>query len=58
VRLEVAAEKGDRAAARLLRLVHDLPRVLNAVLLTVLLVQVGPPPSPASWPSATSATPG
>jgi CBS domain containing-hemolysin-like protein len=41
VRLEVAAEKGDRPAARVLRLVHDLPRVLNAVLLTVLLVQVG-----------------
>ncbi|MBN2114004.1 MAG: HlyC/CorC family transporter [Acidimicrobiia bacterium] len=41
VRLEVAAEKGDRGAARLLRLVRDLPRVLNAVLLTVLLVQVG-----------------
>ena len=41
VRLEVAAEKGDRAAARLLRLTHDLSRVLNAVLLSVLLVQVG-----------------
>lgn len=41
VRLEVAAERGDRPAARVLRLVHDLPRVLNAVLLTVLLVQVG-----------------
>nr|MCU0281803.1 hemolysin family protein [Acidimicrobiia bacterium] len=41
VRLEVAAEKGDRPAARVLRLVHDLPRVLNTVLLTVLLVQVG-----------------
>jgi len=41
VRLEVAAERGDRSAARLLRLLHDLPRVLNAVLLTVLLVQVG-----------------
>jgi putative hemolysin len=41
VRLEVAAETGDRAAARLLHLVHDLPRVLNAVLLTLLLAQVG-----------------
>jgi putative hemolysin len=41
VRLEVAAEKGDRSAARLLRLERDLPRVLNAVLLAVLLVQVG-----------------
>lgn len=40
VRLEVAAERGDRAAARLLSLERDLPRVLNAVLLTVLLVQV------------------
>lgn len=41
VRLEVAAERGDRAAARLLSLERDLPRVLNAVLLTVLLLQVG-----------------
>ncbi len=41
VRLEVAAERGDRAAARLLSLERDLPRVLNAVLLSVLLVQVG-----------------
>jgi len=40
VRLEVAAERGDRPAARLLRLLHDLPKVLNAVLLAVLLVQV------------------
>jgi len=40
VRLEVAAERGDRSAARLLRLLHDLPRVLNAVLLAMLLVQV------------------
>jgi len=40
VRLEIAAERGDRAAARLLSLERDLPRVLNAVLLAVLLVQV------------------
>ncbi len=41
VRLQVAVEHGDRSAARLLSLERDLPRVLNAVLLTVLLVQVG-----------------
>lgn len=41
VRLQVAVEHGDRSAARLLGLERDLPRVLNAVLLTVLLVQVG-----------------
>lgn len=40
VRLEVAAEQGDRPAARLLGLERDLPRVLNSVLLLVLLVQV------------------
>ena len=36
----VEAEAGDRQAAELVRLLDDLPRVLNAVLLTVLLVQV------------------
>lgn len=41
VRLEVAAEGGDRRSARLARLVSDLPRVVNSVLLLVLLVQVG-----------------
>jgi putative hemolysin len=41
VRLEVVAEQGDHAAARLLGLIHDLPRVLNAVLLSLVLVQVG-----------------
>jgi putative hemolysin len=41
VRLEVAAEGGDRSSSRLLRLVHDLPRVLNSVLLVMLMVQVG-----------------
>ncbi len=41
VRVEVAAGDGDRGATRLLRLVDDLPRVLNTVLLVVLLVQIG-----------------
>ena len=41
VRVEVLAEQGDPGAARLLELVHDLPRVMNTVLLTVLLVQIG-----------------
>jgi CBS domain containing-hemolysin-like protein len=41
-RSEVAVEAvaGDRAAARLLQLLDDLPRVMNAVLLAVLLGQV------------------
>ncbi len=41
VRVEVAAGDGDRGALRLLRLLDDLPRVLNTVLLVVLLVQIG-----------------
>jgi CBS domain containing-hemolysin-like protein len=41
VRAAVLAEQGDRAAARVVRLVDDLPRTMNAVLLLVLLVQVG-----------------
>lgn len=41
VRVEVLADQGDRGAARLLRLVRDLPRVMNTVLLCVLLVQIG-----------------
>jgi len=41
VRVEVLAEQGDPGAARLAELVHDLPRVMNTVLLTVLLVQIG-----------------
>jgi CBS domain containing-hemolysin-like protein len=41
VRAAVLADQGDRRAARVLRLVDDLPRVLNAVLLVVLLVQIG-----------------
>ena len=39
--IEVLADRGDRRAARLLRLLHDLPRVMNTVLLVVLLVQIG-----------------
>lgn len=39
--IEVLAESGDRRAGRLLRLLHDLPAVMNTVLLTVLLVQIG-----------------
>ncbi len=41
VRVEVLADQGDQRAARLLRLVSDLPRVMNTVLLAVLLVQIG-----------------
>jgi len=41
VRVAVLADEGDRRAARVLRLVEDLPRVMNAVLLVVLLVQIG-----------------
>ena len=36
----VRAERGDRRSARLLDLLDDLPRVMNAVLLAVLLIQV------------------
>lgn len=39
--VEVQAEDGDAGARRLLRLLDDLPRVMNTVLLTVLLVQIG-----------------
>ena len=39
--VEVLAEEGDAGARRLLRLIEDLPRVMNTVLLTVLLVQIG-----------------
>lgn len=39
--VEVEAEDGDAGARRLLRLLDDLPRVMNTVLLTVLLVQIG-----------------
>lgn len=39
--VEVEATQGDRAAARLLRLLGDLALVMNTVLLAVLLAQVG-----------------
>ncbi len=39
--IEVLADSGDRRAGRLLRLLQDLPRVMNTVLLAVLLVQIG-----------------
>lgn len=41
VRIEVSAAEGSRAAAALLPLLDDLPRVLNTVLFVVLLVQIG-----------------
>jgi CBS domain containing-hemolysin-like protein len=41
VRVAVRAAEGDRGARRVLRLVDDLPRVMNTVLLVVLLVQIG-----------------
>ncbi len=41
VRVELLAEEGNRRARRLVALLHDLPRVLNSVLLAVLLVQIG-----------------
>lgn len=41
VRVEVAATQGDRRSIQLMRLLDDLPQVLNTVLLVVLLVQIG-----------------
>ena len=41
VRVEIRAADGRRPAIRLLPLLDDLPRVLNTILLTVLLVQIG-----------------
>ncbi len=41
VRIELKAADGDRRAQRLAGLLDDLPRVLNSVLMTVLLVQIG-----------------
>ncbi len=41
VRVTALAEAGSHRARRLLRLLEDLPRVVNAILLTVLLVQIG-----------------
>lgn len=41
VRISALAEEGGRRAARTLRLLDDLPTVLNTILLVVLLVQIG-----------------
>ncbi len=41
VRVTALAEAGSHRARRLLRLLENLPRVVNAILLTVLLVQIG-----------------
>jgi len=41
VRVQVLADQGDSGASRVFRLVDDLPPVMNTVLLTVLLVQIG-----------------
>jgi CBS domain containing-hemolysin-like protein len=41
VRIAARAEEGSRRAARTLRLLDDLPHVLNTILLVVLLVQIG-----------------
>ncbi len=41
VRVEVKAESGDRAAVRVSRLCSDLTHTMNAILLLVLLLQVG-----------------
>ena len=41
VRVEALAEDGDARARRLARLLDDLPEVINAVLLAVLLAQIG-----------------
>lgn len=40
VRISALAEEGGRRAARTLRLLDDLPHVLNTTLLVVLLVQI------------------
>lgn len=40
VRIKVAAEGGDKRSLMMVELLHDLPRVLNTVLLVVLLVQI------------------
>lgn len=40
VRAEVDAEGGSRRAVTLVRLLEDLPRALNTVLLVVLLIQI------------------
>ncbi len=41
VRVEVSTADGDHRSRRLLRLLDDLPRVLNTILLMVLLLQIG-----------------
>jgi len=41
VRIAARAEGGGRRARRTLRLLDDLPHVLNTILLVVLLVQIG-----------------
>ncbi len=41
VRIASQAEEGGRRARRTLRLLDDLPHVLNTILLVVLLVQIG-----------------
>ena len=41
VRIAARAEEGGRRARRTLRLLDDLPHVLNTILLVVLLVQIG-----------------
>ena len=41
VRIAARAEEGGRRARRTLKLLDDLPHVLNTILLVVLLVQIG-----------------
>lgn len=41
VRIAAIADEGSRRGKRTLRLLDDLPRVLNTILLAVLLVQIG-----------------
>ena len=41
VRIAARADEGGRRAKRTLRLLDDLPHVLNTTLLVVLLVQIG-----------------
>ncbi len=41
VRIAALADEGSRRASRTLRLLDDLPLVLNTILLVVLLVQIG-----------------
>ncbi|MDP2623866.1 MAG: hemolysin family protein [Actinomycetota bacterium] len=41
IKARILADQGDRRSARVVAMVEDLPRVLNAVLLVVLLTQIG-----------------